>query len=215
MSYGFLDIAATASVRAAQAAMGSDHIWQDFKGHRQFDRFTPDEAAFIARRDSFYMATVSETGWPYIQHRGGPPGFLKVVDDKTLAFADYRGNRQYISVGNLGADDRAALILMDYAHRARLLAARVNNVDIGCMQINWRWHRGAFASPVDMLDPSLNVRYAARLLAAYKVRAGSWSAAVAQYHTRDARLAATYQCRVARALMPRGEIAGCLEREHP
>jgi predicted pyridoxine 5'-phosphate oxidase superfamily flavin-nucleotide-binding protein len=120
MSYKFLDIAVTASVRAAQAAMGSDRIWQDFKGHRQFDRFTPDEAAFIARRDSFYMATVSEAGWPYIQHRGGPRGFLKVVDDKTLAFADYRGNRQYISVGNLGADDRVALILMDYAHRARL-----------------------------------------------------------------------------------------------
>jgi predicted pyridoxine 5'-phosphate oxidase superfamily flavin-nucleotide-binding protein len=120
MSYGFLDIAATPSVRAAQAAMGSDHVWQDFKGHRQFDRFTSDEAAFIAQRDSFYMATVSETGWPYVQHRGGPPGFLKVVDEKTLAFADYRGNRQYISVGNLGADDRAALILMDYAHRTRL-----------------------------------------------------------------------------------------------
>ena len=66
------------------------------------------------------MATVSETGWPYIQHRGGPRGFLKVVDDKTLAFADYRGNRQYVSVGNLAADDRAALILMDYAGRARL-----------------------------------------------------------------------------------------------
>ena len=132
MSYGFLDIAATPSVRVAQAAMGSDHVWQDFKGDRQFDRFTPDEAAFIARRESFYMATVSETGWPYIQHRGGPPGFLKVVDDKTLAFADYRGNRQYISVRNLGADDRAALILMDYAHRARLkILAHVEVVPLG------------------------------------------------------------------------------------
>jgi predicted pyridoxine 5'-phosphate oxidase superfamily flavin-nucleotide-binding protein len=120
MSYGFLDIAATPSVRAAQAAMGSDRIWQGFKGHREFDRFTPDEATFIGARDSFYMATVSETGWPYVQHRGGPHGFLKVVDEKTLAFADYRGNRQYISVGNLAADDRAALILMDYAGRARL-----------------------------------------------------------------------------------------------
>lgn len=120
MSYGFLDIAATPSVRAAQAAMGSDKVWQNFQGHREFDKFTPNEAAFIARRDSFYMATVSETGWPYVQHRGGPPGFLKVVDEKTLAFADYRGNRQYISVGNLGADDRAALFLMDYAGRTRL-----------------------------------------------------------------------------------------------
>jgi predicted pyridoxine 5'-phosphate oxidase superfamily flavin-nucleotide-binding protein len=120
MSHGFLDIAATPSVRAAQMAMGSDRVWQNLEDRRPLDRFTSDEAAFIADRDSFYMATVSETGWPYVQHRGGPPGFLKVLDDKTLAFADYRGNRQYISVGNLSADDRVALILMDYAHRARL-----------------------------------------------------------------------------------------------
>jgi predicted pyridoxine 5'-phosphate oxidase superfamily flavin-nucleotide-binding protein len=120
MPYGFLDIAVTPSVRAAQAAMGADRLWTDFKGHRAFDHFGDDEAAFIAERDSFYMATVSETGWPYVQHRGGPPGFLKLIDDRTLAFADYRGNRQYISTGNLAANDRAALILMDYVHRARL-----------------------------------------------------------------------------------------------
>ena len=120
MSYGFLDIAVTPSVAAVQRDMGSDRVYQNFKGHREFDKLTPDEVAFIGQRDSFYMATVSETGWPYVQHRGGPAGFLKVVDEKTLAFADYRGNRQYISVGNLAADDRAALILMDYAHQARL-----------------------------------------------------------------------------------------------
>ncbi|WP_426197246.1 pyridoxamine 5'-phosphate oxidase family protein [Massilia sp. DWR3-1-1] len=120
MSYGFLDIAMTPSVRAAQARMGADHLWQDFKGHRQFDRFTENEQALIAARDSFYIATVSETGWPYMQHRGGPVGFLKVIDERTLAFADYGGNRQYISTGNLAADDRACLFLMDYAHRARL-----------------------------------------------------------------------------------------------
>lgn len=120
MAYGFLDIAATASVQAVQARMGADRVWKDFKGQRAFDRFTESEAAFIADRDSFYMATVSETGWPYVQHRGGPRGFLKLVDDRTLAFADYRGNRQYISTGNLAADDRACLFLMDYAHRARL-----------------------------------------------------------------------------------------------
>jgi uncharacterized protein len=131
MSYGFLDIASTPSVRAAQAAMGSDKIWQNFKGHREFDRFTENEAAFIAERDSFYMASVSETGWPYVQHRGGPAGFLKMVDDRTLAFADYRGNRQYISTGNLAADDRVSLILMDYAHRARLkIFAHVDTLSI-------------------------------------------------------------------------------------
>jgi len=120
MAYGFMDIASTPSVRAAQASMGADHLWQDFKGHRDFDRFTENEIAFIAERDSFYLATVSETGWPYVQHRGGPRGFLKVVDDRTLAFGDYRGNRQYISTGNLAANERASLFLMDYAHRARL-----------------------------------------------------------------------------------------------
>ena len=131
MPYGFLDIATTPSVRAAQRAMGSDRVYRNFKGDRTFDRFTPNEVAFIAARDSFYMATVSETGWPYVQHRGGPQGFLKVVDEKTVAFADYRGNRQYISVGNLAADDRAALILVDYAARARLkIYARVEAVPI-------------------------------------------------------------------------------------
>lgn len=129
MPYGFLDIAITPSVRTAQAAMGADHLWRDFKGNRKFDRFGENEAAFIAERESFYMATVSETGWPYVQHRGGPPGFLKLVDDRTLAFADYRGNRQYISTGNLAADDRACLFLMDYARRARLkIYARVETL---------------------------------------------------------------------------------------
>jgi uncharacterized protein len=131
VAYGFLDIAVTPSVREAQAKMGADHIWQDFKGHREFDRFTENEAAFIADRDSFYMATVSEAGWPYLQHRGGPRGFLKVIDGQTLAFADYRGNRQYISTGNLAANDRACLFLMDYPRRARLkIYARIETLDL-------------------------------------------------------------------------------------
>ncbi|MDN2580884.1 pyridoxamine 5'-phosphate oxidase family protein [Aquibium sp. ELW1220] len=120
MPYGFLDIATTPSVRAEQQAAGSDRVYRDYRADRTFDRFTADEAAFIAARDSFYMATASETGWPYVQHRGGPRGFLRVIDDKTLAFADYLGNRQYISAGNLAADTRAALILVDYPARARL-----------------------------------------------------------------------------------------------
>lgn len=120
MAYGFMDIALTPAVRRAQAEMGADRLWTDFKGHREFDRFTPREAAFIAERDSFYMASVSETGWPYVQHRGGPAGFLKLVDERTLAFLDYRGNRQYISTGNLTANNRICLILVDYRNRARL-----------------------------------------------------------------------------------------------
>jgi len=120
MTYGFMDIALTPSVRAAQAEMGADRLWSGFKGHRAFHRFTAQESDFIAQRDTFYIASVSETGWPYVQHRGGPPGFLKVLDDSTLAFADYRGNRQYISTGNFLANDRACLILVDYPRRARL-----------------------------------------------------------------------------------------------
>jgi predicted pyridoxine 5'-phosphate oxidase superfamily flavin-nucleotide-binding protein len=120
MAYKFLDIASTPSVREAQSANGSRDMWEHFKGHRAFDRFTENEAAFIAARDSFYLATVSESGWPYVQHRGGPLGFLKVLDEKTLGFADFRGNLQYITLGNVAADDRVALILMDYPNRARL-----------------------------------------------------------------------------------------------
>jgi predicted pyridoxine 5'-phosphate oxidase superfamily flavin-nucleotide-binding protein len=120
MAYAFLDIASTPSVKAAQEANGSGAYWADFKGNRAFDRFGEQEVEFIAKRDSFFIATVSENGWPYVQHRGGPPGLLRVLDDKTLAFADFRGNRQYISLGNLGADARASLILMDYAGRRRL-----------------------------------------------------------------------------------------------
>jgi predicted pyridoxine 5'-phosphate oxidase superfamily flavin-nucleotide-binding protein len=120
MPYGFLDIAITPSVKAAQARNDSAHLWENFKGHREFDRLTENEIAFIAERDSFYMASVSETGWPYVQHRGGPRGFLRVIDDRTLAFADFAGNRQYISLGNLAADARVSLILVDYANRRRL-----------------------------------------------------------------------------------------------
>jgi predicted pyridoxine 5'-phosphate oxidase superfamily flavin-nucleotide-binding protein len=131
MGYGFLDIAATPSVRAAQEANGSGEYWTNFKGDRAFDHFTEAEIAFIVERDSFYMATVSESGWPYVQHRGGPTGFIRVLDDRTLGLADFRGNRQYISIGNLAADDRAALILMDYPNRRRLkIYAHVETRDL-------------------------------------------------------------------------------------
>jgi hypothetical protein len=118
--YGFLDIASTPAVIAAQEQQGSRRFFEDHAGDRAFDRFTAAEAAFIAERDSFYMASVSETGWPYVQHRGGPPGFLRVLDDRTLAFADFRGNRQYISLGNIAANDRVCLFLMDYPNRRRM-----------------------------------------------------------------------------------------------
>jgi uncharacterized protein len=120
MAYDFLDILSTPAVKAAQAANGSGEHWSEFRGHRHSAHFSAAEAAFIAARDSFYMATIAENGWPYVQHRGGPPGFLRVLDEQTVGFADFRGNRQYISVGNLGANSKVALILMDYAGRHRL-----------------------------------------------------------------------------------------------
>jgi len=123
MSHAFADIAFTPSVKAAQQRDGSrSNYARSFEGDAEVfnDRLGDAEVDFIATQRSFYMATVSETGWPYLQHRGGPRGFLKVLDDKTLAFADYAGNRQLISVGNLATNDRVALILMDYAQRVRL-----------------------------------------------------------------------------------------------
>ena len=119
MPYHFLEVAVTPSVRAAQADMGVEQIWLG-EHDRPSDALTENEIAFIGMRDSFYIASVSETGWPYVQHRGGKTGFLKVVDPQTLAFADYRGNRQYISAGNFAANDRACLFLMDYVRRTRL-----------------------------------------------------------------------------------------------
>ena len=84
------------------------------------DPLTDEERAFITTRDSFYIATISESVWPYLQHRGGPPGFLQLLDAQTLAFADYCGNRQMLSTGNLATNDRATLLLMDYPRRERL-----------------------------------------------------------------------------------------------
>jgi predicted pyridoxine 5'-phosphate oxidase superfamily flavin-nucleotide-binding protein len=131
MARDFLDIAGTPSVKAAQAANGVAMRVTTGEANAERSRFTAVEAQFIAARDTFYLASVSETGWPYVQHRGGPPGFLRVIDDSTLAFADFRGNRQYISLGNVTANDRVALLLMDYANRRRLkIYARIEAKDL-------------------------------------------------------------------------------------
>lgn len=123
MSHAFADIAFTPSVKAAQQRDGSRASYArnlEGPGETLNHRLGEAEADFIAARRSFYMATVSETNWPYVQHRGGPVGFLKVQDANTLAFADYAGNRQFVSVGNLAINDRVALILVDYGQRVRL-----------------------------------------------------------------------------------------------
>ena len=116
----FGEIAFTDHVKAEQDAQGSREMYAGMTARPAPDGFGEREAAFISMRDSFYMATVSEDGWPYIQHRGGPRGFLRVLSPTQLGFADYRGNRQYVSVGNLQTEQRVSLFLMDYPNRARL-----------------------------------------------------------------------------------------------
>jgi hypothetical protein len=121
MGRAFSDIAFTPAVRELQRRMGSrDHYAALDEATDRRDRLTGREAEFIASRDHFFQATVSETGWPYVQHRGGPAGFLKVLDARTIGYADFAGNRQYVSAGNLAGDDRVSLFLMDYPHQARL-----------------------------------------------------------------------------------------------
>ena len=115
------DIAFTPAVKGVQSRVGSRKAYARMEQGRGWsDRITPDLAEFIGERDSIYLGTASADGQPYIQHRGGPKGFLKVVDERTLAFADFSGNRQYISVGNLSENDKAYLFLMDYPNRQRV-----------------------------------------------------------------------------------------------
>ena len=115
------DVAFTDAVKAIQESKGSrrGYAKMEEKGGWQ-DTITEDLAQFIGERDSFYLGTASADGQPYIQHRGGKPGFLKVLDGKTLAFADFRGNRQYITAGNLSENDKAYIFLMDYPNRRRI-----------------------------------------------------------------------------------------------
>ena len=121
MTHRFADVTFTEGVKAAQEHYGSrlhnERLQANFGPN---DQLGSREADFIAQRDTFYLATVSETGWPYVQHRGGPPGFLKVVGPSQLAYADFRGNTQLISVGNVSNNARCSLILMDYPNRRRL-----------------------------------------------------------------------------------------------
>jgi predicted pyridoxine 5'-phosphate oxidase superfamily flavin-nucleotide-binding protein len=121
MSPNFGLLVFTPAVKALQERYGSRRQYARLEGAGSSPaRFGPEESEFIGERDTFYMATLGSTGWPYVQHRGGPKGFLKVSDERTIAFADFRGNKQYISTGNLLTDNRVALILVDYPRQLRL-----------------------------------------------------------------------------------------------
>ena len=165
MTHRYRSLLFTEEVRAAQEAQGSPAGFGVLAPdeHEEPDRLGPEEAAFIEGRDSFYMATVGAGGWPYVQHRGGPPGFVRVLGPERLAFADFRGNRQYISLGNVAGDGRASLFFMDYARRARLkLLGRVSAVP-----------PGEAPEAVEALDPGLRARVERVLVVA--VEAFDWN----------------------------------------
>ena len=121
MAYTFGSLVFTPVIKALQERYGSrkQYARRETSGFSQ-EGLGPSEIDFLAECDSFYMASVGASGWPYVQHRGGPKGFLKVIDEHTVGFADFRGNKQFISTGNLMTDDRVALILVDYPRQARL-----------------------------------------------------------------------------------------------
>jgi uncharacterized protein len=122
MARAFAEIAFTPAVQAVQDRYGVGKARERFLSDDidPRDALTQHEAEFIQARDGFYLGSVGEDGWPYVQFRGGPAGFLQVLDEKTIAWADYRGNRQYLSAGNVTANDRVSLFLMDYPNRRRL-----------------------------------------------------------------------------------------------
>ena len=121
MAHNFGSLVFTPAVKRLQERYGSKTAYERRAAAGTVaDRLSEREIDFLAERDSFYMATVGSTGWPYVQHRGGPTGFLKAIDPQTLAFGDYNGNKQYVSTGNLLTDDRVALIMVDYPRQARL-----------------------------------------------------------------------------------------------
>lgn len=132
MGHRFAELVFTPSVRDVQEALGSRANYAAMEEGADYNHLLGErEAAFIRARDSFYMASVGETGWPYVQHRGGPLGFVRVLDERTIGFADFRGNRQYVSVGNVRRDGRVALFFMDYPNQVRLkILGRAELVDI-------------------------------------------------------------------------------------
>jgi predicted pyridoxine 5'-phosphate oxidase superfamily flavin-nucleotide-binding protein len=133
MVHRFAEIDFTPTVKKVQEQQGSRKAYarmEDTEGSAN-QHLGETEAGFISARNSFYMATVSETGWPYLQHRGGPTGFVRVLDETTIGFADFRGNRQYVSVGNLMTDNRVSLFFMDYANKKRL---KLEGFDWNCPQ---------------------------------------------------------------------------------
>jgi predicted pyridoxine 5'-phosphate oxidase superfamily flavin-nucleotide-binding protein len=132
MRHRFAEIAFSPAAQELQRRHGSRGAYARMQARAGDEALGSDEVRFLAEADSFFLASVSETGWPYVQHRGGPRGFIKVLGPTQIAFADFRGNRQYVSAGNAASNDRVALIVMDYVEQRRLkLLGRLRFVDVG------------------------------------------------------------------------------------
>jgi uncharacterized protein len=149
MSHPSSDVAFSPAVKAVQTRRGSRESYAKMEARGGFrTTVTPDLAAFLADARSFYLATASADGQPYVQHRGGPPGFLRVVDERTLGFADFKGNRQYITTGNLAENERAYIFVMDYAQRRRVkLWGRARVVEDDPDLLARLWPEGYAARP--------------------------------------------------------------------
>jgi predicted pyridoxine 5'-phosphate oxidase superfamily flavin-nucleotide-binding protein len=159
MSRAFARIAFTDSVKEAQRRNGARGNGERLEAHpAAHDALTPELARFIGERDSFFMATASREGWPYVQHRGGPPGFLRVLDERTLGFADFAGNKQYLSIGNLAENDRVHLFLMDWANARRLKI----------------WGRAEVVEDAAAIETLMPGGYAARPEQAIRIHVEAW-----------------------------------------
>lgn len=163
------DIAFTPAVKEQQEIQGSRNIYAKMAEKRDWQQeITPELEAFLANLDSFYIATSNLEGQPYIQHRGGPAGFLKVVDKHTLGFADYAGNRQYISVGNLTENNKVHLFLMDYPNRTRIKV--------------WGEAR-TVAQDEELIKKLSDVGYNARIERVFLIKVNAWDVNCPQHIT--------------------------------
>jgi predicted pyridoxine 5'-phosphate oxidase superfamily flavin-nucleotide-binding protein len=158
MGRHFGELAFTPSVKRFQAKDGSEAGYARAQARGGRDTVDADLAAFLAQCRSFYLASASAEGWPYLQHRGGPAGFLKPLDERTLGFADYAGNRQFISMGNLAENDRVMLFLPDYAHRQRIKI----------------WGRAKIAEDADLVARLADPGYAAKPQRAVLIALEAW-----------------------------------------
>lgn len=159
MTRAFARIAFTESVKEAQRRNGARANGERLENHPATrDALTPELVRYIEERDSFFMATASREGWPYVQHRGGPPGFLRVIDERTLAFVDFSGNRQYLSIGNLAENDRVHLFLMDWAHARRLKI----------------WGRAEVVDDADVIAQLMPTGYDAKPERAIRIHVEAW-----------------------------------------